>query len=75
MADEFKKCKTVGELKEAIKDLPDDMKVGTWDGDSGWFTDYVDGAPTTMYHRFGTLTPFGGYDKEDAYPTEMVLSL
>lgn len=75
MSEGFKKCTTVKELKEAIKDLPDDMVVGKWDGDYDCFYDWANGAPSTLYLSNGHWTPYNWSDDDNPDPTKTVLSL
>lgn len=74
MPRDFTKCTTIGELKKAIADLPDDMPVGKWDGDYAMIYPWVNGAPGPVYlDTTGSDTIYGGYDGETPSKTMLVI--
>lgn len=64
---------TVAELKEAIKDLPDDMPVRKWDGCESIMYSGVNDSTTTVYDDGVNETIYGGYDDENHPSREMLV--
>lgn len=70
-SDDFKKCTTLGEFREATKDLPDDTPMGKWDADYSILYPWVDAGLTTVYKQDGDnrWSIYGGFDEDDPEPT------
>ncbi len=77
--DEYNPVKTVGELKKAIADLPDDMPVGKHDGCENIIYSSVNAAPKTVYLRFthGDYESWSIYDwdseEDEPVPSKKML--